>query len=263
MEVANNNKLPFIGMELIKIGKQLKTCVYKKTTNKGLLLHCQSHVDARYKRFLLMTMLKRAHCLLSSPDLFAEECDNWKGIFLRLKYPENRINSTITRFIQPQVGDVQLSAPVRTILPFKDQKSADVVRRQLSDVGKKINSDLRPVFTSKKIANDIKVADAKPPSVNQQCVIYEFKCDPCDADCIGYTCQHLFQRIEEHKHSAIGKYLRDAHNQKNKDLREQFTILKKCRGKFECLIYEMLFIQQNKPELNTQSDSIKAKLFST
>ena len=85
MEVANNNKLPFIGMELIKIGKQLKTCVHRKTTNKGLLLHYRSHVDARYKRSLLMTMLNRAHCLSSSPDLFAEECDNLKGIFLKLK----------------------------------------------------------------------------------------------------------------------------------------------------------------------------------
>ena len=47
MEVANNNKLPFIGMELIKIGKQLKTCVHRKTTNKGPLLHYRSHVDAR------------------------------------------------------------------------------------------------------------------------------------------------------------------------------------------------------------------------
>ena len=71
------------------------------------------------------------------------------------------------------------------------------------------------------------------------------------------------QRIDDHKHSAIGKHLRDSHNQKNKDLTEQFTILKKCRGKFECLIYEMLFIQETKPKLNTQSDSIKAKLFST
>ena len=178
-------------------------------------------------------------------------------IFLKLKYPENRINSAITRFIesrnQPQVGDVQPSAPVRIILPFKDQNSADVVRRQLSDVGKKINSDLRPVFTSKKIANDIKVTDAKAPLVNRQCVVYEFKCNLCDADCIGYTCQHPFQRIEEHKHSAFGKYLRDTHDQKNKDLREQFTILKKCRGKFECLINKMLFMQQNKPEVNTQS----------
>ena len=130
MELANNNKLPFIGMELIKIGKQLKTCVYRKTTNKGLLLHYQSHVDACYKRSLLTTMLNRAHCLSSSPDLFAEECDNLKGI-LKLKYPENLINSTITRFIelqnQPQVGDVQANAPVQIILPFKDQRSAHVV----------------------------------------------------------------------------------------------------------------------------------------
>jgi len=81
-------------------------------------------------------------------------------------------------------------------------------------------------------------------SKNQQCVVYKFKCDPCDADYVGYTCRNLFQRIEEH--SAIGKHLRDAHNQKNKDLREQFA---KCRGKFES------FIQENKPELNTQSDS--------
>ena len=267
MEVANNNKLPFIGMELTKIGKRLETCVYRKTTNKGRLLHYQSHVDARYKRSLLMTMLNRAHCLSPSPDIFAEECDNLIGIFLKLRYPEKLINSTITRFIesrnQQQVREVQRNAPVRIILPFKDQRSADILRGQLSDLGKKINSDIRPVFISKKIADDIRVAEAKPPLINQQCVVYEFKCDLCDADYVGYTRRHLFQRIVEHKHSAIGKHLRDSHNQETKDLTEQFTILKKCRGKFECLIYEMLFIQEKKPKLNTQSDSIKAKLFRT
>jgi len=44
---------------------------------------------------------------------------------------------------------------------------------------------------------------------------------------------------------------------------EQFTILKKCRGKFEFLIYEMPFIYEMKPKLNTESESIKATLFST
>ena len=34
------------------------------------------------------------------PDIFAEECDNLRGIFLKLKYPEKLINSTITRFIE-------------------------------------------------------------------------------------------------------------------------------------------------------------------
>ena len=96
-------------------------------------------------------------------------------------------------------------------------------------------------------------------------LIVPFKCDLdlCDVDYVGYTCQHLFQRIDEHKNSAVGKHLCDAHNQTNKDLlQEHLTILKKCCGKCECLIYEILFIQEKKPMLNTQSDSIKANLFS-
>ena len=72
-------------------------------------------------------------------------------------------------------------------------------------------------------------------------------------DYVGYTRRPFFRRIDEHKHSAIGKHLRDAHNKKNNGLNEQFPILKKCRGKFECLIYVMLFIQEKKPNLNTQS----------
>ena len=40
------------------------------------------------------------------------------------------------------------------------------------------------------------------------------------------------------------------------------SLLKKCRGKLNCLIFEMLFFtKEKKPKLKTQSDSIKAKLF--
>ena len=119
----------------------------------------------------------------------------------------------------------------------------------MSDLGERINSDLCPVFV-----------EAKPPSINQQYLVYAFKCDLCDADYIGYTRRHLFQCIDEHKHFAIGNNLCVTRNQRNK---EKFTTLKKCCGKFECIIYKMLFIQQKKLKLNTQSDSIKAKLFRT
>jgi len=135
---------------------------------KGLLLHYQSHVDNRYKRSLLTTVLNRAYRLSSSSDLFAAECDNLKEIFLKLKYPERLINCTITRFIESQdreqTLDIQVNKPVRIILPFKDQRSADLVRRQLSDLAKKINSDLRPLFTSKKIAEEIKVTEPQTTS---------------------------------------------------------------------------------------------------
>ena len=82
-----------------------------------------------------------------------------------------------------------------------------MVRRQLGDLGTKINQ-LQPVLTSKKIAESI---EEKPPLINQQSVVYEFICDLCDTNYIGYTCRHLHQHVEEHKHSVIGKHIRDVH----------------------------------------------------
>ena len=44
-------------------------------------------------------------------------------------------------------------------------------------------------------------------------------------------------------------------------MHEQFNIQKKGWRKLECLIYEMLLIREKRPTLNTQADSIRAKLF--
>ena len=46
-----------------------------------------------------------------------------------------------------------------------------------------------------------------------------------------------------------------------KDLDRNFSVLKKCMNKFDCLVYEMLLIRELTPSLNIQSDSIQAKLF--
>ena len=43
----------------------------------------------------------------------------------------------------------------------------------------------------------------------------------------------------------------------------RFNVIKKCMNKFDCLVnaYEMLCIQELKPALNVQSDSLRAKVF--
>ena len=97
--------------------------------------------------------------------------------------------------------------------------------------------------------------------MSQQRVVYSFKCRLWDTEYIGYTCRHLHQRIEEHKSAAIGKHLQEKHNAEITDLGSKFSILKRCKEKLDCLIYEMLFIRERKPELNTQSDSIPRKVF--
>ena len=140
----------------------------------------------------------------------------------------------------------------RIVLPFKDQRSADIVKKHLSDLSNKIDHILQPVFMSRKLCDDLKVQKPKPPLINQHCVVYHFVCDPCDADCVGYTSRHLHQRIDEHRFSAIGKYLKNNHQVDTiGDLTNNFTILKKFQGKLNCLIFETLWIRKKKPSLNT------------
>ena len=94
------------------------------------------------------------------------------------------------------------------VLPFKDQISADSVRKQLNDLSLKIHTTIQPVFVSRKIEQELNVKETKPPIVNQQCVVYGFQCDLCDAGYVGYTRGHLHNRVKGHKQqsSAIAKH---------------------------------------------------------
>ena len=80
-----------------------------------------------------------------------------KTLFLQLAYPEHLIHSMISNFITfkqtpapPRESTFDLQS-VRIVLPFKEQKSPDSVRKQLKDLGKLLNIDLHPVFISRKV----------------------------------------------------------------------------------------------------------------
>ena len=78
--------------------------------------------------------------------------------------------------------------------------------------------------------------------------------------CMGYTLWHLHQRAVEHntQYSSIGKHLINKHCIVPKDLDKQFSVLEKCKSKFDCLVYDMLLIRELTP---SQFDSIRAKLY--
>ena len=180
METTVNNSLPFVGMVITKTDNHINTSVYRKKTNKELLFHYQNYVGNRFnKRSLIRTMFDRAKRLSSSPDLFSKECHYQRKMFRKLKYPRKLTDSTFRRFHASQDQNQSHIKPVdrlvRITLPFKDHKSADSLRRQLSDLGKKIDRVLQPVFTSRKISEDLKVTETKTSLVNQQCVVYEFR----------------------------------------------------------------------------------------
>ena len=111
IEFPDNNKIPFIGIEIIKNGTRIETQVYRKPTNTGLLLHFQSHTDKHYKECLLKTMIHPAHSLSSTTETFNEECNRLRGIFIRLQYPVALINSTTNNFVR----DISLGADVKRV----------------------------------------------------------------------------------------------------------------------------------------------------
>jgi len=119
---------------------------------------------------------------------------NRKTVFSRLKYPKHLVDSTIKSFVDSKVCDQQqLLSPsqetddtIRVILPFKDQISADIVRKQLKDLNLKVHTTIEPVFVSR----ELNVKETKPPIENQQCVVYSFQCHVCDAGYEGYTRGH-------------------------------------------------------------------------
>ena len=129
METESNSMLSFLGTQLLNKHTRVETKVYVKPTNTGLLLYYKSHVDDRYKRGLLKTMLDRAYRLSSNWHYFSEECYRLKLVFSRLKYPDNLVNSTISRFVAARASDQPVSSPavsdrldpIRVVLPFKDQ----------------------------------------------------------------------------------------------------------------------------------------------
>ena len=153
------------------------------------------------------------------------------------------------------------ASTVRLSLPFKDQGAANAVRKQLRDLSHRILPTLQPFFASKQLVQDLKPKEVKPSIVNRQCVVYRFSCDLCDADYVGYTARHLHQRIAEHKYSAIGRNFVEAHGSNHLLKENQFRVLRNGQGKFDCLVFEMLFIKNLEPNLNIHTDSIRAKLF--
>ena len=118
-------------------------------------------------------MLHRAYALSSTTEASNEECAKLRSIFSRLDYPWSLIDSVISNFVsrKPSPGIAERNADERNIvrinLPFKDQVSANSVRRQLRDLSNKIGLALQPVFVRKKLEEDLKPKEAKPSIVNQ------------------------------------------------------------------------------------------------
>ena len=55
------------------------------------------------------------------------------------------------------VADADIQKPARITLPFKDQKSADIARQQVKDLGRKLGTNPQPVLIGRKLEKKLKI----------------------------------------------------------------------------------------------------------
>ena len=107
------------------------------------------------------------------------------------------VNLAIKQFVDSKVTDqprdivTSDDQVVSVIIPFKDQASANIVKRHLNDLSLKTKNTIQPVFISRKLHQNLRIREKKPPIVNHQCVVYSFQYNLCDVGHVNEKTRYI------------------------------------------------------------------------
>ena len=267
MEVEKNGMLPFLRVQLLNRHHVLKQRFTLSRQTQGYsctIIAMWTAATSMACSSLCLIVRTGYHHL----GRIFQKSERLREVFRKLRYPNHLIDSVINRFITSRVAVDQpkqhTDDAMGIVIPYKDQDAAVSVKRQLRDLSSKVQKTIQPVFTSRKLKQDLSLREPKPNIVTQQCVVYLFKCEMCDAGYVGYTKGYLHTRVEGHRQKASSiyrHYCKEHNTAVPNNFLASFNVIKKCTSKFDCLVNEMLCIQYLKPALNVQSDSLRAKVF--
>ena len=84
------------------------------------------------------------------------------------------------------------------------------------------------MLTSKKIVDEIKVTESKPPLIKEQCVVYEYKCDLCETVVVFANTSDIQTKGLE---LSVAHFARNDHDYGDSRLwnrEEKTTVLQSC-----------------------------------
>ena len=91
-ETEVNNKIPFLGVMIIRNETSFTTTVYRKPTNNDIYIHWDTFASESWKRGTLKTLTRRAYSICSTEELLYSELQQIRHSFLTINgYPHNII----------------------------------------------------------------------------------------------------------------------------------------------------------------------------
>ena len=269
--------LPFLDMKVTLEPTTFTTEVFRKATDTNVVMNNDSMAPTKWKTALAKWFIHRAERLCSNKMLFEKEVSHLKDIFRKNGYPDCFFEKVLHEHLakerdkdeettdREQGNDDQtrtkkneqdLASPIATLkIPYIGKPSIQYARKLKTTLSGVITERLRVVYTTTKVKDHFQLKDAleKPLLSN---VVYSFKClgDP-GIQYIGYTNRSLKERASEHLRGGtrISDHIAQCKAcNSTKVTHEHFTVLKKCRSKWDTAVYEAIYIKRFNPVLNKQ-----------
>ena len=274
VENEKNGVLPFLDLLVERKSLSYETGIYRKQTDTGLYTSPDSFCELKYKRNMIKGLIYRSWSLSSTFVKSVESVNKLSSLLNQNGYSksflEKLIKETVDKILLKDFSKNQsLASPDGSkkeiegsldinnmpkyclIVPysegFKNFKNA-----LLKATNNELN--LKIISRSHKIQNMFSNKSITPLTLCSD-IVYEYKCNGCDATYIGETARHLCKRIQEHGRKESKSNIAEHRKKCKCDVNfDNFKILcKHFDSYWERVSCEALLIRSRCPKINVQS----------
>lgn len=258
VEEEINASINFLDMSLHrKNDGSIETTWYQKSISSGRYLHFEAHNPMTHKRNVAMALTDRA-IALTNPNERPKSINKVKELLSGNGYPEkfvsNVIKSRVDRFYNNgKPKNIQknrfITAPYIPGLSEKLKKSLNEYDMTLS------------CKTTNRIGNIYTRTKYTLPKDQKSKVVYQVKCQDCNAVYIGITKQKIKDRMAKHRSDVHLKKITGTTGLTLHAIKESHTfnlanvtILEQIPNYWQRVIAEKMFIHKTPNSVNTQVD---------
>ena len=279
-EIENDDKLPFLDVNVCRQNGSFSTTIYRKSSFTGLYSNFKSLVPPQFKKGLIFTLLHRLFTLCSSWVTFDIELSRLKSILIRNGYPVFFIDKCVSIFLEKihlqQPNNNNNNQDDRTelyiTLPFLGKFSLQI-RKQIVTLLKKNIPSCRVKFlfkTKRRLSHFFKFKDTTPKCL-QSHLVYKLQCNDCNVIYYGLAERHSKVRAYDHLGlsyltekpiKGVDTAMKSHCRQKGHSISwDNLMVIAREENSFHLHIKESLLIKRDKPFLNKQLYSTPLYLF--
>ena len=276
-EIEKEGKISFLDVLLIRIDNRIETTVFRKKTDTDIYLNWNAFAPLKWKRGTLRTLLLRAYSNCSNDHHLQNEIRHLHHVFTEINgYPQwiirqeidklHRENETpnIRVVAEEESHDTKIESLL--VVPYQGERGNKLIKSLVKTIAKvEKKHETKVIYTGAKLSTCFNVKD-KTIKEHKNNLVYEYKCQDCQATYIGETARRFSERIKDHcGRDQNSHILRHSIEKSHKaPVKDDFSIIynnRQLSNYYVRATVESLLIKREKPSLNSQEKSRPLKLF--